>query len=223
MSIHYGYLQGTFGLPYGGYCVRPPRLGDITLSADNEHLQMFCVLGRFSEVQEWLEEHHSMVCNECTVRRTFTHDLIVEVYSKASFLERLFKGQDGIDVQLVIRIARTWDRRKEGTDSGQFKPMLKAIVPSGITLPEIRDVLRRAVPGVVLDTTTNKALLNVVLSRVTTRCSASGPNPDDSFEQRRYLSLSPSPGQAGLLPAYETLDELPPEYSSDAGPRQVSD
>ncbi|KAJ2740670.1 hypothetical protein GGI20_005686, partial [Coemansia sp. BCRC 34301] len=136
------------------------------------------------------------------------------VYSKASFLERLFKGQDGIDVQLVIRIARTWDRRKD--TSSQFKPMLKAIVPSGISFPEIRDVLRRAVPGVVFDTTSNKVLVNVVLSRVTTRCSELG--------QRRYLSMSPSPERAGLLlPAYESSDEPPPEYSRNAGPHQIPD
>ncbi|KAJ2897181.1 hypothetical protein IWW38_001806, partial [Coemansia aciculifera] len=76
MSIHYGYLQGTFGMPYGGYCVRPPQLSDITLNADNEHLRMYCVLGRFGEVKRWLEEHNLMVCNECTVHDTFTHDLI---------------------------------------------------------------------------------------------------------------------------------------------------
>ncbi|KAJ2825621.1 hypothetical protein GGI24_003110 [Coemansia furcata] len=208
MSVHYGYLQGTFGLPYGGYCVRPPRLGDITLSAENEHLRMFCVVGPFSQVNEWLEDNNLMVSNQCTVRDTFTHDLIIEVYSHASFLERLFMGQEGIEVQLVIRIARTWDRRKD--ENSQFKPMLKAIVPSGITLPEIRDVLRRAEPGIVLDTTRDKDLLNVVLSRITTRCSAMEPNPDYLIER------------GDLLPAYDVSTEPPPEYSPDAGPHQMS-
>ncbi|KAJ2469703.1 hypothetical protein GGI03_000151 [Coemansia sp. RSA 2337] len=208
-------------MPYGGYCVRPPRLGDIMLSAENEHLRMFCVLGRFSQVTEWLEDNNLMVSNQCTVHDTFTHDLIVEVYSRASFLERLFMGQEGIEVQLVIRIARTWDRRKD--ENSQFHPMLKAIVPSGITLPEIRDVLRRVEPGVVLDTTNNKDLLNVVLSRITTRCSAMGPNPDDLFGREGHLSLTPpSPRRRGLLPAYDAPAEPPPEYSRDPGPHQTS-
>ncbi|KAJ2488800.1 hypothetical protein IWW37_004504 [Coemansia sp. RSA 2050] len=217
MSFHYGYLQGTFGMPYGGYCVKPPRLGDITLSAENEHLRMFCVLGRFSQVAEWLENNSLTVLNQCTVRDTFTHDLIVEVYSRASFLERLLMGQDEIEVQLVIRISRTWDRRKD--ENSQFKPMLKALVPSGITLPEIRDVLRRAEPGVVLDTTKNKDLSNAALSRVMTRCSGMTSNPDDHFGRGGHRCLlSPSPRRGGLLlPAYEVSAEPPPEYSSDTG------
>ncbi|KAJ2014802.1 hypothetical protein IWW57_005800 [Coemansia sp. S610] len=218
MSFHYGYLQGTFGLPYGGYCVKPPQLGDITLSAENEHLRMFCVLGRFSQVAEWLEDNNFMVLNQCTDSGTFTHDLVVEVYSRASFLERLLVGQGEIEVQLVIRISRTWDGRKD--ENSQFKPMLKALVPSGITLPEIRDVLRRVEPGVVLDTTRDKDLFNAALSRVTTRCSAMSSNPDEHFDQGGHgCLLSPSPGRGGLrLPAYEVSAELPPEYSSDTGP-----
>ncbi|KAJ2485589.1 hypothetical protein EV174_001622, partial [Coemansia sp. RSA 2320] len=78
MSMHYGYLQGTFGMPYGGYCVRPPQLRDIELSAQNEHLRMFCIVGTFCEAMEWLEANDLMVSNLCTEQATFTHDLVAE-------------------------------------------------------------------------------------------------------------------------------------------------
>ncbi|KAJ2844946.1 hypothetical protein J3B02_004818, partial [Coemansia erecta] len=64
MGIQYGFLQGTFGLPYGGYCIRPQRLDDIVLNADSAQSQMFCVIGKYSEVMEWLENNDRMVANQ---------------------------------------------------------------------------------------------------------------------------------------------------------------
>ncbi|KAJ2397925.1 hypothetical protein GGI05_000381 [Coemansia sp. RSA 2603] len=206
MTIQYGFLQGTFGLPYGGYCVRPRRLGDIVLSADSAYLGMFCVIGKYSEVIEWLVLNDRMVANQCTAQDTYTHDLIIEIYSRASLLTRIVRGRNNIDVQLVIRISRTWDRDFRHAASSQFKPILKVVVPSGVTLSEIREQLESAVPGKLVDATCNKELLDIVLTRVSSRSSTingrtNSENPRVQPEQTR-------------LPVYEYNNDLPPKYSS---------
>ncbi|KAJ2722640.1 hypothetical protein GGI07_003167 [Coemansia sp. Benny D115] len=207
--LQYGFLQGTFGLPYGGYCVQPKVLNDIVLNADSPYLQMFCVIGKYSEVMRWLEGNDRMVANQCTSQDTFTHDLIVEVYTKAPKLVQLLRGKGNSTVQLVIRIARTWDRSsKSGRGTDQFKPMVKSIVPSGITLAEIFDELAGASPGDVVDATVNKALLDVVLSRVSTRTLATAAQ-----QQQQQAPASPSgSSRSGFLPVYEYSRELPPSY-----------
>ncbi|KAJ2392389.1 hypothetical protein GGI23_005227 [Coemansia sp. RSA 2559] len=161
---------------------------------------MFCVLGKYSEVLGWLEGNDRMVANLCTTQDTFTHDLAVEVYDKASTLSRILRGRSNIDVQLVIRIARTWDRDAMNRTSKagplcQFRPLLKVLVPSGVTLSEIKAELERAEPHTLLDATRNKILLDVVLTRVSTRGSA----------------LS-SDAQAPL-PSYQCSIEQPPRYT----------
>ncbi|KAJ1795565.1 hypothetical protein LPJ59_004271 [Coemansia sp. RSA 2399] len=200
MVLRYGFLQGTFGLPYGGYCVRPFRLNDIMLDADNPGLSMFCVLGKYCEVLEWLEGNDRMVANLCTTQDTFTHDLTVEVYDKASTLSRVLRGRGSIDVQLVIRIARTWDRdamyrAPKAGPLRQFRPLLKVLVPSGVTLSEIKAELERAEPHTLLDDTRNKNLLDVVLTRVSTRGSV-------------LSSDARAP-----LPSYQRSIEQPPRYT----------
>ncbi|KAI8323191.1 hypothetical protein GQ54DRAFT_116305 [Martensiomyces pterosporus] len=200
MALKYGFLQGTFGLPYGGYCVKPLHLNDIVLNADSPHLSMFCITGKLGEVMDWLEANDHMVANQCTSQDTYTHDIAVEVYTQSSAIARMFKGKTSVDVQLVIRIARTWDRQKEGKK--EFRPMLKVIVPSGITLPEVREELARAKPNAVVDATANKALLDVVLSRVSTRDSMLGAG----------RPRSPAVDGSMALPAYENPSDLPPAY-----------
>ncbi|KAJ2801754.1 hypothetical protein H4R20_003551 [Coemansia guatemalensis] len=200
MPLQYGYLHGTFGLPYGGYCIRPQSLEDVVLQADNEHKQMFCVIGRYSEVAEWLEHNQHMILNQSAMEATFTHELVVELYTQSSALSRAIWGLKGIDVQLIIRIARTWDRKRHDEGS-QFHPLLKIIVPSGISMPEIREELDCAEPYKLRDATHNKSLLNTVLSRTASR------NTSSSYPKRSSGPLSPP-----ALPAYERREQLPPSY-----------
>ncbi|KAJ2162827.1 hypothetical protein GGF46_000391 [Coemansia sp. RSA 552] len=178
MALRYGYLRGTFGMPYGGYCMRPTSLDRILLQADNDNQQMFCVVGRYREVADWLCRNDCAAVIQSSMRATFTHELVAEVYTKASALSRMIWGLDAIDVQLVVRIARTWDRRSSAEGAGdQFHPLLKLIATSGISLSEIRDELRKAVPGKMRDTTRDRKLLCAALARVSTRGSASGSEP----------------------------------------------
>ncbi|KAJ1867956.1 hypothetical protein H4R99_003114 [Coemansia sp. RSA 1722] len=214
MGVQYGFLQGTFGLPYGGYCIRPQNLGDIVLNADSPQSQMFCVIGKYSEVMGWLENNDRMVSNQCTSHDTFTHDLTVEMYSKTSSLVRIIRGKRNIDVQLVIRIARTWDRKNvsKSSSSSQFKPMVKGIVPSGVTLAEIKCQFAEAPAGTLVDATVDKALLDVVLTRVSSRSSTIASNQQ---QQTQPIPGSPSSSFAttvALLPVYEHTEELPPDY-----------
>ncbi|KAJ1961865.1 hypothetical protein GGI12_003008 [Dipsacomyces acuminosporus] len=107
-----------------------------------------------------------------------------------------------MDVQLVMRILRTWDR--QGVKQKEFKPVLKVIVPSGVTLPEIREELGRATPNVLLDATSNKELLDTVLSRVTSRNSA--------LTRSQSVGSNSSSGSSGsqLPPPYESSSNAPP-------------
>ncbi|KAJ2609197.1 hypothetical protein H4S08_004147 [Coemansia sp. RSA 1365] len=199
MQLQYGYLRGTFGLPYGGYCIRPQCLEDVVLQADNDHKQMFCVIGRYDEVIEWLDHNQHIVLNHSSMQATFTHELIVELYTHSSTLSRAIWGLKKLNVQLVIRIARTWDRNNDL--GSQFHPLLKIIVPSGISLPEIRSELDCAQSDKLRDATHNKNLLNTVLSRTSSRGTSS------TYPKRNSGTLSPS-----VLPAYERRDQLPPSY-----------
>lgn len=204
MALTYGYLQGTFGLPYGGYCVRPQHLDDILLNAGHKDLQMFCILGRMGEVQEWLKLNDRMVSNVCTTQDTFTHDLMVEIYSQDTWLTRLFKGGKlGMSVQLVIRIARTWDQGKAaGSANSQFKPVARILVPAGVTLAEIGNIVEtmELVSGEEwVDATRNKPLLNKVLTRVSTR--------GEMIKEKEMQS-----GGINCLPKYEFRKVLPPTY-----------
>ncbi|KAJ2828549.1 hypothetical protein IWW50_001328 [Coemansia erecta] len=199
MTLQYGYLHGTFGLPYGGYCIRPPSLTDIVLQASNEHRWMFCVIGRFHEVSSWLENRPEiLVRNQSSMESTFTHELVAEVYTESSALSRMFWGLDNLDVKLIIRIARTWDRRRDSVGC-QFHPLLKLIVPSGVALGEIRERLRDAVPGQVLDATRDKVLLNRALAQVSTHESGWSRNAECT-----RMSLN-------TLPPYE-YRRVPPSY-----------
>ncbi|KAJ2659770.1 hypothetical protein IWW48_003283 [Coemansia sp. RSA 1200] len=209
MVLQYGFLQGTFGLPYGGYCVRPQRLDNIILSADNPGISMFCVLGKYSDVLAWLDKNSNQtVVSLCTAQGTFTHDLTVEVYNKSSTLVRLMRGKGAIDVQLVIRIARTWDRdamdykskQEDGSACRNFRPMLRVLVPSGVTLSDIRAELERAEPYTLLDATRDKNLLDTVL----TRTSKKGDDCSGFFGETQ---------EEAPLPGYkESIEQSPPRY-----------
>ncbi|KAJ2514618.1 hypothetical protein H4217_005663 [Coemansia sp. RSA 1939] len=209
MVLQYGFLQGTFGLPYGGYCVRPQRLSNIMLSADNPGISMFCVLGRYSDVLAWLDEKSNRtVASLCTTQGTFTHDLTVEVYNKSSTLVRLMRGKGAIDVQLVIRIARTWDHDamdyksnpEDGSACRSFRPMLRVLVPSGVALSDISAELERAEPYTLLDATGDKSLLDTVLTRASTRRDDCSGFSDETQEEVH-------------LPGYkESIEQPPPRY-----------
>ncbi|KAJ1892412.1 hypothetical protein LPJ66_006357 [Kickxella alabastrina] len=157
----------------------------------------------------WLGRSSSMVANRCTAQDTFTHDLAVEVYMRESPLMRFVRGKNNINVQLVVRIARTWDGGcgVPGV-SDQFKPFLKSIVPSGITLAEIAGELKRASPGLVTAATSNKTLLNVVLARV----SSQSPVEVDHGQNNYGLHSFPHTRDNGLS-VCEYDSELPPLYS----------
>ncbi|KAJ2705423.1 hypothetical protein H4R19_005122 [Coemansia spiralis] len=156
MTLRYGYLRGTFGLPYGGYVMQEPRAADVVLDAGNEHRQMFCVIGRLGDALRWLEDNlHSVTVKE-GAQATFTREVVAEVYTKSSWLTQLLWGVDAADAQVIIRIGRTWDRRPPGATT-QFHPLRKAIALSGVALSEIGALLRRAVPEQTLDTVCDKA------------------------------------------------------------------
>ncbi|KAJ2498291.1 hypothetical protein GGH96_004440 [Coemansia sp. RSA 1972] len=190
MSLQYGYLRGTFGLPYGGYCIRPSHLNAITLQSSNPHQQMFCILGSYHSVTSWLNNNPIAVLNEPSTQPTFTHELVVEVYTQSSYLSRMVWGLNALDVQLVVRIARVWDRGEN--KASQFHPLLKVIVPSGILLSEVCAKLQEAVPGQLLDATRDKELVDRTVARTTSRNS------------HRAQSL--------CLPPYEHR-QLPPSYT----------
>ncbi|KAI9500923.1 hypothetical protein GGI25_004844 [Coemansia spiralis] len=218
MITQYGFLQGTFGLPYGGYCIRPLHLNDILLSPNNPSLSMFCILGKYGEVLKWLCNNNRIVVSLCTTQDTFTHDLAVEVYNKSSTLARIIKGKRAVDVQLVIRIARTWDRgcTLSSSPSCQFKPMVKILAPSGITLAEISSELNRAIPGSMLDVTRNKALLSMALSRVSTRSSYLSGNSQKTLQidNSQQIEALVQRNAASPLPSdQQQLLEHPPKYS----------
>ncbi|KAJ2850723.1 hypothetical protein IWW36_001692 [Coemansia brasiliensis] len=198
-KVTYGYLRGTFGLPYGGYCIRPESVDEIVLQASNEHQRMFCIVGRYSDVQEWMEQHNSTVLNQSAMEATFTHELVVEVFSKSSPWTRMIWGLDSLDVQLVIRIARVWDRQSNA--SSQFHPLLKLVAPSGISLKEVCDQLHGMQPEQTKDITYDKELLNRALARVSTRGSA------DTYGSGSYARADSSG-----LPPYEYHRRLPPPY-----------
>ncbi|KAJ1955440.1 hypothetical protein EC988_001883 [Linderina pennispora] len=220
MALKYGFLQGTFGLPYGGYCVQPRTLADILLDASNQHLSMFCVTGTYAEVLAWLSRQDDiMVANHHCTQDTYTHDLVVELYTHSSRLKRLFKGLSGTDVQLVIRIARTWDRRLNRT-SQDFRPLVKIIVPAGITLKEISEKMRTSAPDSVVDATADKGLLSVVLERVSTRDSMQWREVRASMESRERMEVCDTRGSQEsssrvrfLLPVYRRSEQPPPAYA----------
>ncbi|KAJ1724947.1 hypothetical protein LPJ61_005688 [Coemansia biformis] len=162
--LRYGYLRGTFGLPYGGYTIQEPHPIDVELDAANEHRQMFCVLGRFSAVTGWLDGNQHTITARQAAQATFTREIVAEVYTESSWIAQMLWGLGCLDVQLVIRIGRTWDRRPRDR-SCQFFPVLKVIAPSEVVMDDIGALLRRAVPGQVLDAAREKDLVARTLSR----------------------------------------------------------
>ncbi|KAJ2763568.1 hypothetical protein IWQ56_004813, partial [Coemansia nantahalensis] len=165
-ALRYGYLRGTFGLPYGGYVIQEPCPADVELDAGNRHRQMFCVIGRLGDALGWLEGNRHSVTVKQTAEATFTREVVAEVYTRSSQLTQLLWGVDGVDAQLVIRIGRTWERRPHDA-STQFHPLLKAIAPSGIAMCEVAALLRRAAPGQPLDAAGGKCKLAAAGSRTT--------------------------------------------------------
>ncbi|KAJ2451021.1 hypothetical protein EV183_003880 [Coemansia sp. RSA 2336] len=192
-NVKYGYLRGTFGLPYGGYCIRPETVDEVVLQASNEYRRMYCIVGKYSDVREWMAQHDSIVLNQSSMEATFTHELVIEVFTESSSWTRMIWGLDSLDVQLVIRIARVWDRQPNA--SSQFHPVLRLIAPSGISLREVCDQLASMQPEQTKDITSDKHVVGKALARVSTRNSAA------------------SCGSGGhSLPPYEYRRRLPPPY-----------
>ncbi|KAJ1939239.1 hypothetical protein GGF37_004478, partial [Kickxella alabastrina] len=77
-DLKYGFLQGTFGLPYGGYIVRPAYGLRTTLTL-TDSASMFSVFGTKQEIISYLRSMQTMVFTKMTAR-TYTSDIVVELY-----------------------------------------------------------------------------------------------------------------------------------------------
>ncbi|KAJ1665196.1 hypothetical protein IW140_003538 [Coemansia sp. RSA 1813] len=150
-GLQYGFLQGTFGLPYGGYLVQPPRgaLGSTLVLSDS--MNMFSVLGTQTEIVQCLHDMHAMVFCK-TMARSFTSDIVVEMYTKPRsqapgtgwgyhaipFLGHWFDSLFTQQRQLVIRSGRTFM-------PSDLKPLVRIRIPQGVTLSEIAGVLESSI------------------------------------------------------------------------------
>ncbi|KAJ2596574.1 hypothetical protein GGH99_007493 [Coemansia sp. RSA 1285] len=153
-GLQYGFLQGTFGLPYGGYLVHPPRGALRNRLVLSESMSMFGVLGTQTEIIQCLKHLHPMVFCKTNTQPTYTSDIVVELYTSTQqsqpqapgsgwayhaiplfgrWLQTLFTQQR----QLVIRSGRTFT-------PSDFKPLVRIRVPQGMTLSEIAGVLETA-------------------------------------------------------------------------------
>ncbi|KAJ2659762.1 hypothetical protein IWW48_003275 [Coemansia sp. RSA 1200] len=151
-GLQYGFLQGTFGLPYGGYLVQPPRGALRNRLVLSESMNMFGVLGTQTEIIQCLKHLHAMVFCKTNTQPTYTSDIVVELYTSTQqaqapgsgwayhaipmlgrWLQKLFTQQR----QLVIRSGRTFT-------PSDFKPLVRIRVPQGMTLSEIAGVLEAA-------------------------------------------------------------------------------
>ncbi|KAJ1884960.1 hypothetical protein LPJ66_010359, partial [Kickxella alabastrina] len=140
-DLKYGFLQGTFGLPYGGYIVRPAYGLRTTLTL-TDSASMFSVFGTKQEIISYLRSMQTMVFTKMTAR-TYTSDIVVELYrttehNQMTLLRRLldFSPQR----QLVIRAGRSFT-------PSDFKPLVRIQAPQGLRLCEIAGILEDTAGG----------------------------------------------------------------------------
>ncbi|KAJ2860325.1 hypothetical protein GGI22_002742 [Coemansia erecta] len=221
----YGFLQGTFGLPYGGCLVHPPRNALHSTLVLSDSMNMFSVLGTQEEIVQCLRHMHAMVFCK-TMARTFAADIVVELYTKSQsqapgsgwgyhaipllggWLDALFTRQR----QLVIRSGRTFT-------PSEFKPLVRIRIPQGLTLSEIAGVLESAIASPQtaatagnVDLTRDKAINIKVMGR--SRSAAllgidCSPDSDDPFDQ------DADPATCSL-PPYQRYDALPSSAASSS-------
>ncbi|KAJ2706317.1 hypothetical protein FB645_001712 [Coemansia sp. IMI 203386] len=192
----YGFLQGTFGLPYGGYLVHPPHQLQSTLKL-TDAVNMFSVIGTQKEIIDYLKTMRTMVFTNMSAR-TYTSDIVVEVYrttTEASFLKRWLDFSP--ERQLVIRAGRTFI-------PSDFKPIVRIQAPQGLMMCEIASILEKPIKGSTINLTRDKDLNIRVMGRSR---SASLLDLDD--HTKYHLDDLDS------LPPYQrqSKDGLPPAYS----------
>lgn len=182
----YGYLQGTFGLPYGGYLIQPPApLRQLVLT---EHRSMFSVIGSHREILQCLRHLRVPVFSQMR-SRSYTADLVIELYRHrmppiSSIMDAVRWLASPAQRQLVIRAGRTFVPR-------EFKPLARIQVPQGLALDEMAGVLEDLRFRGTHDLTRNKAINISVMGRL-----AQEPTKDESE-----------------LPKYQPTEHRPPAYS----------
>ncbi|KAJ1719441.1 hypothetical protein LPJ53_005802 [Coemansia erecta] len=215
-NLQYGFLQGTFGLPYGGYLVHPPGALPPTLNL-TQKMPMFGAIGRRDEICALLRSMHTMVFSQMAAR-TYTADIVIEVYpvnrSAAWRVPRWldFAGANA-PRQLVIRAGRTFV-------PADFDPLLSIRAPQGISMREIAEVLMQSWNRRTVDLTRDKALNISLMGRSR---SAQLADLDDENDDHRAFSSDDN----FTLPPYHhhahqnwpqasrgSSSEPPPAYSS---------
>ncbi|KAJ2553925.1 hypothetical protein EV175_002761 [Coemansia sp. RSA 1933] len=223
-GLQYGFLQGTFGLPYGGYLVHPPPTALDSTLVLSDSMNMFSVLGTQTEIVQCLRHMHAMVFCK-TTQHTFASDVVVELYTKqraqspgtawgvhaipvlGRWLDALFTQQR----QLVIRPGRTFT-------PSDFRPLVRIRIPQGVKLSEIATVLESAIASPQaaahdgnVDLTRDKAINIKVMGRSR---SASLLGIDSAADHHLHdFDADPA---ACSLPPYQRYDDSPSQHASSS-------
>ncbi|KAJ1648040.1 hypothetical protein LPJ64_000657 [Coemansia asiatica] len=190
----YGFLQGTFGLPYGGYLVHPPHKLQSTLIL-SDAVSMFSVIGTKQEITSFLKTMRTMIFTHMSAR-TYTSDIVVELYRTTPETSIIKKWIDfSTERQLVIRAGRTFT-------PSDFKPILRIQAPQGLMMCEIASILEKPIKGSTINLTRDKALNIKVMGRSRSASNLATKN-------------SNHPDDLDFLPPYrkQSEDGLPPAYS----------
>ncbi|KAJ1735469.1 hypothetical protein LPJ61_000535 [Coemansia biformis] len=224
-GLAYGFLQGTFGLPYGGYLVPPPRRLRSTLTL-TDAAPMFSAVGTRRQIIECLRTMPSMAfCKMAT--GTCTSDLLIELYRAMPALSLVDEycarrsAANGLLGRLALLAACCWRRLigrlfsqerqlviRSAQPSGpsDLKPLLRIRAPQGIMLSEIAALMDTVEDGAELDLTRDKAVNIRVMgrSRAASLLAADNGLLDDDNDDN----------PAFLLPPYQRYQaDLPPAYS----------
>ncbi|KAJ1853425.1 hypothetical protein LPJ73_002651 [Coemansia sp. RSA 2703] len=210
-GLQYGFLQGTFGLPYGGYLVRPPAALPSTLLL-TQKVPMFSVIGRRDEICALLRSMHTMVFSHMAAR-TYTADIVIEVYPVDRTAWRMPRWLDFTSRtprQLVIRAGRTFV-------PADFDPLLAVRAPQGISMREIADVLARCWDQRAVDLTRDKALNISLMGRSRSMQLADHEHLDELHGFATDDSFSLPPYHHHAHQNYQHISgsssEPPPSYS----------
>ncbi|KAJ1957720.1 hypothetical protein EC988_000683, partial [Linderina pennispora] len=116
--LRFGFLQGTFGLPYGGHLVQPEALPDTI--ALTPSMPMFACLGSARQIHGFLVQQTRT--SLCTVNVPCgSGGLVVEMYRDRSY-DRLAGWWDMGQRQVVVRAQRAFS-------VSEFRPLLRVTVP----------------------------------------------------------------------------------------------
>ncbi|KAI9500913.1 hypothetical protein BX070DRAFT_236971 [Coemansia spiralis] len=229
-GFQYGFLRGTFGLPYGGYLVQPPHGALRNALVLSESMNMFSVLGTQREIIEFLRHMRTMIF--CKVpSRSFTSEIVVEMYPRPAqhplsswcstipFLGRWVDIVFSRQRQLVIRAGRSFT-------PSDFKPLLRIHAPQGLMLCEIAAIVessastpRSAYKNGCVDLTRDKALNIKVMGRSRSaslldldsdRAWSPFSHDDDDYD---YDSCLLPPYRRSEVPRANSASLPPPAYS----------